>query len=93
MSVEFFLNTPKSSFQFCVNNLVDENDTQEKEKRSANILSFLLGDGKQLNAIENSLQSSIEHYNDNFRKLKVFDDQIIRNFKNLDKEVNSLEKI
>ena len=93
MSIEFFLNTQKSSFQFCVNNLVDEHETQEKEKRSANLLSFLLGDGKQLNEIENTLQASIEHYNSNFKKLKVFDDQIITNFRNLDKEITSLEKI
>ena len=77
MTVEFFLNTPTSSFHFCVNNLLDDNDTLDKDKRSANILSFLLGDGKQLNAIEDSLQASIEHYNDNFKKLKIFDDQII----------------
>merc|ERR1712237_241796 len=59
----------------------------------SNILSFLLGDGKQLNAIEDSLQASIEHYNDNFKQLKVFDDQIIQNFKNLDTDVNNLAKI
>ena len=68
MSIEFFLNTQKSSFQFCVNNLVDEHETQEKEKRSANLLSFLLGDGKQLNEIEDTLQASIQHYNSNFKK-------------------------
>ena len=93
MTVEVFLNTPTSSFRFCVNNLVDNNETLDKDKRSANILSFLLGDGKQLNAIEDSLQASIEHYNDNFKKLKIFDDQIIQNFKNLDTDVNNLAKI
>ena len=93
MTIEFFLNTQKSSFQFCVNSLADEPEMQEKEKRSANLLSFLLGDGKQLNEIENTLKASIDHYNANFKKLKVFDDQIITNFRNLDKEITSLEKI
>ena len=93
MTIEFFLNTQKSSFQFCVDSLADEPEMQEKEKRSANLLSFLLGDGKQLNEIENTLKASIDHYNANFKKLKVFDDQIIANFRNMDKEITSLEKI
>ena len=42
MTIEFFLNTQKSSFQFCVNSLADEPKMQEKEKRSANLLSFCL---------------------------------------------------
>ena len=93
MTIEFFLNTKKSSFLFCVNSLADEPTMQEKEKRSANILSFLLGDGKQLNQIEYTLKASIDHYNANFKKLKVFDDQIIDNFRNMDREITSLENL
>ena len=93
MTIEFFLNTQKSSFLFCVNSLADEPKMQEKEKRSANLLSFLLGDGKQLNQIENTLKASIDHYNANFKKLKVFDDAIIDNFRNMDKEITNLENL
>ena len=70
MTIEFFLNTQKSSFQFCVNKLADEPNMQEKEKRSANLLTYLLGDGKQLNELENTLKASIDHYNANFKKIK-----------------------
>ena len=93
LTVEIFLNTPTTSFRFCVNNMIDDNETFDKDKRSANILSFLLGDGKQLNAIEDSLQASIEHYNENFKQLKIFDDQIIQNFKSLDSDITQLAKI
>ena len=87
------MNTPTTSFKFCVDSMIDENETLDKEKRSANILSFLLGDGKQLNAIEDSLQASIQHYNENFKQLKIFDDQIIKNFESLDSDITQLAKI
>ena len=93
MTIEFFLNTKKSSFLFCINSLANEPKMQEKEKRSANLLSFLLGDGKQMNQIENTLKASIDHYNANFKKLKVFDDQIIDTFQNMDKEITNLENL
>ena len=51
MTIEFFLNTKKSSFLFCINSLSNEPKMQVKERRSANLLSFLLGDGKQMNQI------------------------------------------
>ena len=52
-----------------------------------------MGDGKQLNAIEESLQASIQHYNENFKQLKIFDDKIIKNFKSLDSDITQLAKI
>ena len=56
-------------------------------------MSFLLGDGKQLNNIETSLQESIKHYNENFRQLKIFDDKIIDNFQSLENDITQLAKI
>merc|ERR1712237_198833 len=66
---------------------------QIKERHSANLLSFLLGDGKQMNEIEQTLKDSIDHYNANFQKLKVFDDQIVDTFQTMDKEITNLENL
>ena len=94
VSLDIFLNAPTSSFHFCVDTMVQAgNDTIERERRTANILSFLLGDGKQLNNIETSLQESIKHYNENFRQLKIFDDKIIDNFQSLENDITQLAKI
>merc|ERR1711888_113942 len=43
LTVEIFLNAPTTSFKFCVDSMIDENGTLDKEKRSANILSFFIG--------------------------------------------------
>ena len=93
MSIQFFLNTKKSSFLYCINSLSNEPKMQIKERRSANLLSFLLGDGKQMNEIEQTLKDSIDHYNANFQKLKVFDDQIVDTFQTMDKEITNLENL
>ena len=53
-------------------------------------MSFLLGDGRQLSELESSLKDSISHYNSNFRKLALFDDQVIDSFQNLEKVIESL---
>ena len=87
--MESFLNIPSSSFTFCVQSLANTS----RVTRESNILSFLLGDGRQLDEIESSLKESIHHYNENFKRLQIFDDQIITFFKNLENDIDQLAAI
>ena len=90
LSIQLFLNTKQSSFLYCINSLSNEHQLPNKNRRSANLLSFLLGDGRQMNEIETTLKESITHYNNNFRKLKVFDDKIVDTFNTMSNEINNL---
>ena len=93
LSIQLFLNTKQSSFVYCINSLSNEPKIQIKKRRSANLLSFLIGDGRQMNAIETTLKDSINHYNTNFQKLKVFDDQIVDTFQTMNKEITNLANL
>ena len=93
LSIQLFLNTKQSSFVFCINSLSNELQLQNKKRRSANLLSFLIGDGRQMNAIEQTLKDSIDHYNNNFQKLKVFDDHIVDTFQTMNKEITNLANL
>ena len=93
LSIQLFLNTKQSSFVYCINTLSNELQLQNKNRRSANLLSFLIGDGRQMNEIEQTLKESIDHYNTNFKKLKVFDDQIVDTFQTMSKEITNLANL
>ena len=56
-------------------------------------MSFLIGDGRQMNEIEQTLKESITHYNNNFKKLKVFDDKIVDTFNTMSKEITNLANL
>ena len=90
ISIQLFLNTKQSSFLYCINSLSNENQLPNKNRRSANLLSFLIGDGRQMNEIEVTLKESITHYNNNFKRLKVFDDTIVDTFNTMSKEISNL---
>ena len=91
LDLEFLLNAPVSSFDFCIKSLQDV--TSNRTTRQTSILSFLLGEGKQISAIETSLQESIAHFNSNFRKMDTFDSQIIESFQNLEKDIQNIASI
>ena len=93
LSIQLFLNTKQTSFLYCIKSLSNELQLQTKNRRSANLLSFLIGDGRQLNEIEQTLKESIEHYNNNFQKLKVFDDKIVDTFQTMSKEITNLANL
>merc|ERR1712082_128968 len=93
LSIQLFLNTKQSSFVYCINSLSNELQLQNKKRRSVNLLSFLIGDGRQMNEIEQTLKDSIDHYNTNFQKLKVFDDQIVDTFQTMNKEITNLANL
>ena len=88
VELEMLLNSPSDSFDFCLQTLANNNAT--RVTRQANLLSFLLGDGKQLSEIENSLKDSILHFNANFRKVALFDDKVVESFSNLERDIESL---
>ena len=88
MDLEILLNSPSKSFDFCLQTL--GNSSATRVTRQANLLSFLLGEGKQLSEIENSLKDSILHFNANFRKIALFDDQVVDSFLSLERDIESL---
>ena len=91
LALENLLNSPSSSFDFCLQSI--SNTTAIRKARQANLLSFLLGEGKQLSEIENSLKDSILHFNSNFRKMDIFDAQVIDSFHNLERDIQSLVSV
>merc|ERR1712215_231625 len=90
LSIQLFLKLKQSSFEYCINKLSNELELQEKNRRSANLISYLIGDGRQMNAIEQTLKESIDHYHNNFKRLKVFDDEIVDTFQTMSKEIQNL---
>ena len=85
------LNSPANSFNFCLQNL--GNTSTHRVVRQTSLLSFLLGEGKTISAIENSLKDSIVHFNTNFRKIALFDSQVLDSFNNLEQDIQSLANL
>ena len=52
-----------------------------------------MGEGKQISDVENSLKDSILHFNANFRKLDIFDSQVIDSFQNLERDIENLVSV
>ena len=57
------------------------------------MLSWLFGSGQQLDAIEHSLMDSIDHFNENFKKISAFDRDVVEGFEQLEKDISSLAEI
>ena len=85
------LNSPANSFNFCLQSL--GNTSTHRVVRQTSLLSFLLGEGKTISAIENSLKDSIVHFNTNFRKIALFDSQVLDSFNNLEQDIQSLANL
>ena len=85
------LNSPSNSFDFCLQSL--GNSSTHRVVRQTSLLSFLLGEGKTISAIEGSLKDSIIHFNANFRKIALFDNQVIDSFHGLEQDIKSLANL
>ena len=78
-------------FEFCIGSIA--NVTTPRLTKRSTLLSWLVGSGAQLDTIEHSLKDSINHFNENFAKISVFDTQVVESFDRLEKDISSLAQI
>ena len=78
-------------FDFCVGSIA--NSTAPRLAKRSTLLSWILGQGAQLDTIEHSLKDSIIHFNENFEKISIFDGQVVESFNRLKLDISSLAQI
>ena len=90
LTLASIISLPESTFKVCMYQLQSlHNSTggQERDKRDISLLSKLIGEGTEIVKIKTTLSSAITNFNQNFRKIDVFDDQIKNSINLLDGEI------
>ena len=91
VTLQSLMSASPDQLDYCVQ--ASSNFTQPRLVRRSNILSYILGEGAELSAIESSLKDSIVHFNANFEKVKIFDSQVIESFSRLESDIAALANI
>ena len=91
VTLQSLMSALPDQLDYCVQS--SSNFTTPRLVRRSNTLSYILGEGAELSAIESSLKDSIIHFNANFEKVKIFDSQVIESFSRLESDIAALANI
>ena len=82
----------QGKFDFCVKTISNSSSVPRVNRRST-LLSWILGEGAQMDDIEVSLKDSIKHFNENFAKVSIFDGEVVESFNRLEMDIGALAEI
>ena len=91
ITLQALMSVSSSKFDFCVQSI--SNSSNPRLVKRSTILSWILGEGAQLDTLETSLMDSITHFNENFKKISLFDDQVVESFNRLEEDIGALAQI
>ena len=83
----------QGKFDFCVKTISNSSSSVPRVNRRSTLLSWILGEGAQMDTIEVSLKDSIKHFNENFAKVSIFDGEVVESFNRLEMDVAALVEI
>ena len=94
LSLQSIISLPEATFRVFSQQLESVNNTgrHNKDKRDISFLSKVFGDGAEIIKIENTLSAAIENFNENFKRVETFDDQVQNSIHLLDDEIFGLMK-
>ena len=91
ITLQAIMKIPSNKFDFCIESI--SNSSSPRIAKRSTLLSWILGEGAQLDDIELSLKDSIIHFNQNFEKISIFDKEVVESFGKLEEDIGSLAKI
>ena len=91
ITLQALMAVSSSKFDFCVESI--SNSSAPRLAKRSTLLSWILGEGAQLDDIETSLKDSIIHFNENFEKISIFDGQVVESFNKLEEDIGALAQI